>query len=283
MRISACALSVALVAVVVLSACTPAPDPVGRVVVEPARIDLPYPGFSTLHLRFEPSAPLAAVVGEPHVFVHVLQAPGAVIRTFDHPLPGSWTPGEPLDYSIPLYQSALGPPLAPGSYSLSVGLYDAEGKRWALEADGEEVDSGEYVLAQVVVPEAAGEEPMFYFSAAWGPIEGGTDGQILARRSLPGPGEIRVGPLTRPGTVWMSAHVPVLDGPDLRLELAAGAERPVVIVRSDCSGVEVCVSGEGGHEIEVPVLPPSRATASAASPSSRTSTWSRCPASPNAR
>lgn len=173
MRLVSRTLTVAVAVVAPFAACAPAPEPVGRLTAEPVRVDLPYPRFADLQLRFEPTAPLEGLVGEANVFVHVLEEPGNVIRTFDHPLPETWTPGEPIEYSIPLYQSALGPPLQPGVYPVSVGIYDGEGSRWPLITDGAEVDSGEYAVAELTVPEAAGEEPMFYFSAAWGPIEGG--------------------------------------------------------------------------------------------------------------
>lgn len=110
---------------VLLGGCSESKEPVGKLTVSPPNLTLGYPGFTPLELDFEMTAPLDSQ-GTPIVFVHVIDEPGEVMRTFDHPLPGAWTTGGRLSYEIDLHQSALAPPLAPGDYDLTVGLYEGD-------------------------------------------------------------------------------------------------------------------------------------------------------------
>ncbi len=244
-------LAAALVAA--CAACRPAEPPVGALHVEPREVDLGYPQVAKLRLVWQPRTPLPEASGGPLVFVHLLEEPGVVARTFDHPFPAAWEPGDSLGYDVAIYQSALGPPLDPGSYLLSVGLYDSQsGARWALEAEGEDVDRKEYAVATVEVPDAS-QAPMFSFSTTWAPIEGGADQQILGRRWLTAAGEIQVREIAKPGSVWMVLRIPQPRPDAQSLDLEAGAAQPLVLVSQGCGGAEVSISGAGVHEIELPM------------------------------
>ena len=129
--------------------CGDAEPPVASLEIEPTEITLGFPDFVKLSVRWDVKAPLGEVEGEPLVFVHLLDEPGSVLRTFNHPLRFDWQPGRKAEYEITLFQSSLSPPLTPGSYLLSVGLYDTSGRRWPLEVDGEEVDLHEYQAGKI--------------------------------------------------------------------------------------------------------------------------------------
>lgn len=230
--------------------CDRAEPPVAELSVAPTSLELGYPEVRRLELRFEATAELSGQTGQPLVFVHVLDEPGSVLRTFDHPLPGPWRTGEIYEYEVELFQSALTPPLPPGRYPLSVGLYDTSGRRWALSTTAEEVDRYEYAAAQVEVPDEPGDAPMFYFSPSWRPIEGGADLQILARRWLDGSGTIRLDPPAA-GVVWMLLRIPE-PGENQELVVDDGPV-PSVVVSSPCSEAEVSISGSGMHEVELPL------------------------------
>ena len=64
-------------------------------------------------------------------------------------------PGRPLSYERMLCPSTFNPPLKPGTYRLSVGLYDVSwGYRWPLETGGvTEVDRREYLMGTITVTE----------------------------------------------------------------------------------------------------------------------------------
>ena len=236
-----------------LGSCAKAPDPVASVSIEPAQVQLPYPGFAKIDLDWELTAPLDAVAGDPLVFVHLLDADGNVERTFDHALPFAWEPGKSQSYELILYQSALAPPLDSGDYRLSLGLYEAGGQRWALGGAGEEVARFEYHLATVGTNGDPSAVPMFYFSPSWLPLEAGTDVQILGRRWLTDEGTIRVAEVPVAGTVWMqlelSEALPQLE----ELSLMEGETAPRVDVTSTCGGEETAIAGYGVHEMRVRV------------------------------
>src|SRR6202049_2204499 len=126
--------------------------------VQPLSTTLPYPQLATVHLTWTPGAASGEgdAPSEPLVFLHLLGAKDQVLRTFDHPFPQRWLAGAPVSYDVKLYQSALAPPLAPGKYRLSVGLYDHSGKRWALDGLGEPVRRQEYKAAEGEVPPQPG-------------------------------------------------------------------------------------------------------------------------------
>lgn len=207
-RFVACVLG-ACALVLAPAACRAKSGSVGRLDVKPAEIRLGYPQCADLHLAFRPAAPLGALDGPARVFVHIVDSDRKVLRTFDHPLPQPWRPGQPQEYDVPLCQSALAPPLPAGSFALTVGLYDARSdQRFPLDGAGAEVGRCEYRAATVDASYPVSVEPMFAFRGAWGEIEIGSDKQVLGRRYLPGAGTIHVDTAGRAGSVRVSLTVP---------------------------------------------------------------------------
>ena len=195
--------------------------PVATLRASPPEIRLGYPEAAPLRLEWSPSGALGQS-GAPTVFVHVRDGKGEVRRTFDHPFPQPWSPGQPVSYEIELYQSALAPPLAPGSYSLTAGLYDpSSGRRWPLAAGGAELGRREYRVAtlEVPAPEAA-PAARFDFSGEWGPLEPDPSVQVLGRRRLHGPASLR-----------FSANA----GSQGSVDLALTVKGTPITVESDCS------------------------------------------------
>ena len=171
--------------------------------VRPVTVNVPYPFVSPLTLRWIAITGLDGLEGKPRVFVHVLDAGRRILRTFDHPLPKTWTPGEEQTYELEVYQSAIADRLPAGAYEMTFGLHDDGGKtRWPLAVEGEEVGRREYRLATLVVPSVAAPAPAFQFSGGWQPVEPGSSKQVVARRCLrtdgsisvsaPAPGRVRV-------------------------------------------------------------------------------------------
>ncbi len=238
-----------------LAACEAPGPPVARLAVGPEVLEVTYPGYTQMTLTWEHEAreALEDLAGEPRVFVHLLDEGGAVTRTFDHSLPFEWQEAGSAEYQIKLYQSALAPPLAAGSYPLSIGLYDREGNRWPLEVAGEEIDDGEYLVATVEVLEPASGFPMFYFSPEWKAIETGNDRQVLGRRWLGESGSLRVTRVGRPGTLWLQIGIPGEAAEGKVFVLSEGAAEPTVSVRGDCGAFEATASGAGSHEVEIPI------------------------------
>jgi hypothetical protein len=231
----------------------------GSLDAQPRSVTLPYPQLAVVHLTWSPAAAAGETdtPSEPLVFLHLLGAKGQVLRTFDHPFPQHWAAGTPVSYDVKLYQSALAPPLDPGKYRLSAGLYDQSGKRWALDGMGEPIARQEYVAVEVEVPpQPAG--PRFEFSPAWLPLEAGSDKQVVARRWLADqPGEIRVEDVPGPGTIWLSFRIPPGDGANEKVVYhETAANTPAVVVRSTCGAVETGISGPGRHDVEIPVEAP---------------------------
>lgn len=233
--------------------CGGAAAPVASLGIEPTEITLGFSEFAKLSVRWEVKAPLGEVEGEPLVFVHLLDEPGSVLRTFNHPLRFDWQPGRKTEYEITLFQSSLAPPLTPGSYLLSVGLYDTSGRRWPLEVAGDEVDRYEYQAGKILVVDSPEETPRFTFSPSWMAIEGGMDRQILARRWLVGEGTIRVSGTAKAGTTLMVFDIPGPLSESEELMLEEGAEQPTLKVVNSCGETEISASGFGRHEIELPV------------------------------
>jgi hypothetical protein len=223
--------------------------------VQPHVVSLAYPQLATVHLTWTPNAGAAGETpSEPLVFVHLLDAKHQVLRTFDHPFPQHWAAGTPIAYDVKLFLSALAPPIDPGRYHLTIGLFDPSGKRWALSGLGEPVGRDEYQAAEVdVQPQPAG--PHVAFSDAWQPLEAGSDKQVVAHRWLADqPGEIRVDTIPGPGTLWLSFRIAAGDGAGEKLTLHdPGSNSPAAVVRDTCGGVETGISGTGRHDVEMPV------------------------------
>lgn len=218
--------------------------------VTPRTLRLGYPEMRMLHLNWQPTAPLEGSTAQPMVFLHLRDGKNEVVRTFDHPFPQKWQEGTPVAYDAKVFQSLLAPPLPPGKYKMTVGLY--EGKtRWPLDGVGEKVDKREYTAVDVEVP-AGAIGPSFAFSPAWLPLEEGGDRFVLARRWLNGSGVLGIRDVREPGALWMLLRIPSGNEPNERLEVASGGV-PSVLVRGSCGGAEVSLSGPGMHEVVVPV------------------------------
>jgi hypothetical protein len=235
--------------------CHREPPAVARLDVEPRSVTLAYPQLVPVRLTWTPATAAGGETPtEPLVFLHLLDAKGVVLRTWDHPFPQHWGAGTPVTYDVKLYQSALAPPLDPGKYRLSVGLYDRGGQRWPLDGLGKPLWHLEYQAAEITVPRQA-PGPRLTFSPAWLPLEAGSDKQVLARRRLGDqPGEIRLDGIPGPGTVWLSFRIPPGNHPDEKVVFHdAGTNTPAAVVRCSCGSVETGISGPGPHEVEVPV------------------------------
>jgi hypothetical protein len=241
--------------VILLAACGGGRAPVAVLNVDPAKVELGFSESQSLRLAWEMREPLEGVSGGLRVFVHVLDGPGDVLRTFDHDFPSAWQPGSTLDYEIDLHQSVLGPPLAAGDYRIAVGLYDGSGRRWPLSTAGEPVREFEYALAQLVAVDRA-STPMFRFSEQWKPIEPGTDQQVLGRRWLASAGSIVIAETQGEGAVWMSLLVPSAEAGERRLVLDPNSHETRVLIRSDCGGSTIELTGVGSHQLEIPVVFP---------------------------
>jgi len=254
-RAGGCA-ALAVVAVLGLAGCGSVPDqPVAQLEAQPAALALPYPGSARLGLSWEPIAPLGEVVGELLVFVHLLDAQGVVVRTFDHPFPARWEVGRTFAYPLEIHQSTLGPALPAGTYSLTAGLYDTAGRRWALTTGGEEIGRQEYRLAGVEVPVDELEEvPELAYAGDWMAPEEGVDRQILGRRWFTGPARVAVDGVGARGEIVFSLSLP-RPPPDAELRLAEGAGEAAVKVVSTCDGSQHTFTGTGTRDFAVAVAP----------------------------
>lgn len=245
----------AISALSVLAACGGDEAAVARLQVEPKTVRLGYPEVQTARFSWTPAAPLGDGAA-PTVFVHLLDDRDTVVRTFDHPYPQPWREGVPVEYDVKLYQSALGDPLPAGTYRLTVGLYNQEGERWALEGLGKDLGRNEYVASEVQVP-AGNTGPRFAFSKNWLPKEPGGDRQILGRRWMAERSAIRVQEMSGPGTVWMVLRIPEVSGGE-KLVLQGDSKIPSLLIGGSCGTVETNISGPGYHELELALNPPPR-------------------------
>lgn len=194
-----------------LAACRGGSDPVGSVSLDPNIVLLGYPQSVAVRFRWRPVRELDRRHGSPVVFVHLLDRTGqtsTLLRTFDHALPSLWTPGQPQNDEVDVYQSALADPLPPGRYVLSLGLYDDSwGYRWPLET-GPEVARREYSAASVEVSGPDPSAPKFSFSGGWQPIEAVATRQVLAHRCLAGPATLSVEEIRAPGILRLQWTIP---------------------------------------------------------------------------
>lgn len=244
-------LSVAVIAVLV-SACTPVEEPVGDLIIDPQDIAISYPQFVRVNLEWAMTKPLSELSGSPRVFLHLVDAEGEVLRTFDHDFPRTWSAGSQTSYDVVLSASALVPALPDGQYALTAGLYDGAGHRWPLTVRGEEVHPQEYRIATVTASSSA-TAPQFFFSAAWLPVEGGTDLQILARRWLSEDGVLRLSEIPGEGTLYLRVGIPNGGGAQ-ELVMTDESSVPAVHLATTCGDYETAVSGSGSHVVEVPVV-----------------------------
>ncbi|HSG41021.1 MAG TPA: hypothetical protein VLE27_15395 [Thermoanaerobaculia bacterium] len=245
-------LATTLVAATLAAGCGGGDTPVARVEIQPRQVRLPFSQAQSVRLTWTPSAVLKE---QPTVFVHLLDGEGQVVRTFDHAFPQRWREGAPISYDVKLYQSALAPPLPPGKYRLTVGLYGKDGDRWALDGLGESIARNEYVAAEVEVP-SQNPNLRFLFAPTWLPVEPGGDRQVLARRWMADRATIRLVNQRAPGTIWMVVHIPETNSPDHKLVLDPGASSPSVLVAGNCGSSESNLSGPGLHEVELALVAP---------------------------
>lgn len=235
-------------------------EPVARLQVPETELTLPYPASVILDTRWELLAPLGLEERGPVVFVHLLTEEGELVRTFDHPFPGPWTPGEAVRNPLELWQSALAPPLPPGRYTLTLGLVEpAAERRWFLAFEGREVeavDRGEYAVATVTVPRHPGADgPEVHFSGSWHPPAPGSDRQVLTTRMLADEGALELRGMGGPMEVGMDLRIPTEDEGEYRVVSEEGAGEPSVIVSSDCSREPVRIAGRGGHRVHLNLRP----------------------------
>ena len=234
--------------------CSKEAEPLARLEVGSGELELGFPEFTSFRFVLEPLRPLPEGV-EPQFFLHLLDEPGSVLRTFDQPLAAKWEVGVRIERTVRLAQSALAEPLAAGTYLLTAGLYDPANERYPLATPAREVARLEYQVAVVTVPPAGLTLPAVRFSDGWLEATPGQDRQILARRSLDGagPATFQLGPLRGPGQILvrLSPAPGVVPG---RVEIREGSNAPRVHLRSSCGAFEAEVSGELGVEtiLEVP-------------------------------
>ena len=245
--------------------CATKVEPAGTLSSELASAELAYPQWQKLHLKATPGRAVEAE--DLYVFVHLKDSGGVLVRTFDTPLDGSWTPGETLEVDVPLYQSALAPPLAPGSYDLIVGIYSPTGERLplALEStvggapapNAAALGSREYRVATLEVPPVGAEAPAFAFDTAWADAEPGADQQILGRRWLTGEGTVEIANLEVPGSLWLRLQIPTTDPEVARMvpneEGAPETAVPRLEISSTCTDQIWTFTGAGIHEKILPV------------------------------
>jgi len=188
-------------------ACSRDNPPVAILRAEPSSLRLPHGEYVTVRFRWTPLRPLEKKRGRIRAFVHLIDRPNHVLRTFDYDLPEAWTPGVERIDELRIHQSLLGPPLAPGLFTMTAGIYDADyGYRWRLIAEGPAVSRREYDVARVRVPAPRPAAPV-EFSGDWSEIEKGADSQILGRRRVRGSAAIRAASSTF-GTLWVVAGIP---------------------------------------------------------------------------
>ena len=236
-----------------VAACQPQ-EPVARLQASPRTLTLPYPHTATLELTWQPLRPLDIPTSELIVFVHLIDQEGKVQRTFDHPFPEAWAEGNEVRYPLDLHQSAIAPPIPPGNYKLTVGLYAASGRRWPLEVDAPEVDDEEYALIEVDIPYPVMATPRFTFSDAWKAPQDTGFRQIMAHRWLSEEqAELMIWGIDRPGEAVLRFTIPQLQEQALRLRTTTSDTVPAVAIASDCGGVQGQLSGYGSHEIRIAV------------------------------
>lgn len=240
-------------ALLVLPSCSHEGAAVGALAVSRTSLILPFPERTDLTVSWTPQHRLQNLEPPLRVFVHLRGAGGEILRTFDHPFPAPWEPGRVVQYDVALFQSALGPPLPPGSYDLTMGLYDAAGRRWAVNAPGELVARDEYRVAAVVVPMAMPPVPHFVADAGWGLVEAGGGAQILGRRWLTRSGHMALQGIQSDGSVWMRLIVAAASGESQQLVLDPGADQQAVRISTSCGPGEEYLTGGGPHEVRLAI------------------------------
>lgn len=259
----------------VLTACgEEVSEPVAELQVEPTTAVLGPGGTTTLTTRWQMEAPLeGGDEASPHVFVHLLDSEGRLLRTFDHPLPFAWQPGEQAAAELPLWLSVLDPSLPAGAYPLRIGLYDrVSGRKWPVRAgEGQEATASDTAVLSSFEVRAPGEgAPAITFPAGWYPPHLSEDLQVLARRWMESRGQIRLAGLPGPVRVALRLHLTDLprdqhslvfldeQGEAVTTGEAGGGEEmvPSVTISSPCAAESVLVEGFAIHPVDVVLQAP---------------------------
>lgn len=221
-------------------------EPLGELAMEPggpSELALGQGEAGSLSLRFLPRLRPPAGGCPPTAFVHLVDASGQTVRTFDH-VPPAWYPGEPVRDRLPLFQSALAEPLPAGEYTLVGGLYDpGTGRRWRLDFAGQ-ARAGRYRLATVRVP-AAGNPPPFGFTGGWLAIEPGGTSQVPRRRPWRGSAAIEL-KAESPGRLWLQIEV---------IPRPPSEPQSEVRIAGSCAAAALRL-GPGRHQVELPTAGP---------------------------
>ena len=144
------AYAVAVVLLGIQLGCTDS-TPAARVTVSPQSFVLSPGECRDVRLSWHMLRALDRKRGRLIVFAHILDRPHHVITTFDHPFPSEWRPGTREDYVVQTCQPGA-PPLKPGKYMLSLGLYEDDwGYRWPLQTGGREVALREYEVGKIAI------------------------------------------------------------------------------------------------------------------------------------
>lgn len=234
----------------------PPPQPMARLSAGASIVELPFAQSASLSLTWSPLASREDLGSRPIVFVHLLDAEGDVLRTFDHPLDLlAWRVGEDLSYDLELFQSSLTEPLDPGRYPLTVGLYELGGERYGLVSDSPDIGTQEFRIAEVVVPD--GVEPLarIGFAGDWQAPERSGDNQVPVRRWLGNGG----------GLTFDNVNVPL----DLHLQLnlleeiqgstlEGSGEVHLRAISSCGEGIELFTAGV--HRVDLRLDPPEDAS-----------------------
>jgi hypothetical protein len=169
-----------VVALLLASACRN-DEPAARLAIEPRAVTLQHGRCATVTVKWEMLRPLDRLRGHPWVFVHLLERAHKVKRTYDHALPVH--AASSIEYPFDLCQSLLAPPLPPGRYIVSAGLFDNEwGYRWPLATNGEHLGEREYAIGTVTIA-PGGESGRLEFRGGWSAPENIADRQIVVRRT----------------------------------------------------------------------------------------------------
>lgn len=220
------------------------PEPVASLRVSPSTLTLKPGRCSELTMEWQIQGPLREAGGEPIVFLHVSEKPNLPLRTFDHPFPRRWVPGEKVVYQLPVCQSLMAPaPTTPPTIVVA-GLYDRmSGHRWPLETSSPPSRKKEYTVAAARMDTSAKPEQVS-FEGAWGPVLPVNDRQVIARRSVDGEASI-VTPVA--ASVRLSFHVaePGTASPAVESSCAAGRSHPL---------------NRGTQQLDLPACPNGRIT-----------------------
>lgn len=232
--------TLAAVAALLFANCSREPEYIATLDVAPKTPVLRAGQCVPLTLTWTPAAELTRREGRPTVFVHLLDGPHNLVRTYDHPLAIAWQIGSTAKYDIDLCESAIAPALPAGTYNLKVGLYDdVIGYRWPLKTGGVDAGKRSYRVGQVVVPASGGAVPKFDLAGNWGAREEVKDKQIRARQRFTSGARMTVAGVTAPGVVRLAIQVP--DG-----------TKGATTVQNSCGG-EWSTTAPGSHLTELPV------------------------------